>query len=152
MGSPVIFNGSFAKVLPQGGLRSDGDLNLQAAGSVAVLNASNASIAFEFQSNGAASTSTILEAAQSANVTVTLPDATTTLVGTDTVDQLTNKRFNDAIVMAELGATPGTPAASTIALYADNSTNLLFLDSGGNSHAIIDYVSGSGADMVLLTS
>lgn len=46
-----------------------------------------------FDAGGTASTTTTIAASQTANRTVTLPDATTTLVGTDTAQTLTNKNI-----------------------------------------------------------
>lgn len=48
----------------------------------------------QFASNGTTSTKTTITAAQTVNRTITLPDATTTLVGTDVSQILTNKTIS----------------------------------------------------------
>lgn len=50
----------------------------------------------KFDAGGTASTSTTIAASQTADRTVSLPDASTTLVGTDTTQTLTNKTLTDS--------------------------------------------------------
>lgn len=58
-----------------------------------------------FDAGGTAATSTTITAAQTANRVVTLPDATTTLVGTDTTQTLTNKTFSGTDTFVDSGVT-----------------------------------------------
>jgi hypothetical protein len=65
-----------------------------------------------FRSSGsAASAITLLDAVSSSGHVVTLPDATTTLVGRNTTDTLTNKRINPRVLAST--ANSATPTINT---------------------------------------
>jgi hypothetical protein len=56
---------------------------------------------------------TVVPPATNTNRTVTIPDATTTLVGTDATQTLTNKTLSTGLVMGASAITSGTAVAST---------------------------------------
>ena len=105
-----------------------------------------------FRSSGsAASAVTLLDAVSSAGRVVTLPDATTTLVGRDTTDTLTNKTiafssntFTGALAIAN-GGTNASTAASAIEnllpAYAGNGSKGLRLNSGATA---LEWVADGG--------
>lgn len=81
-------------------------------------------VAIESSSASTTSTRTTITTAQTANRTITLPDATTTLVGTDTTQTLTNKTIDASLntitgvtsMLDDIGTTQGD------ILYRDAST------------------------------
>jgi hypothetical protein len=97
-----------------------------------------------FRSSGsAASAVTLLDAVSTAGRVVTLPDATTTLVGRDTTDTLTNKTiafssntFSGTLAIAN-GGTNASTAASAIEnllpAYTGNGSKGLRLNSGATA-------------------
>jgi hypothetical protein len=97
-----------------------------------------------FRSSGsAASAVTLLDAVSTAGRVVTLPDATTTLVGRDTTDTLTNKTiafssntFSGTLAIAN-GGTNASTAASAIEnllpAYTGNGSKALKLNSGATA-------------------
>lgn len=76
----------------------------------------------------AATTSTIV-ASQTANRSITLPDATTTLMGTNAAQTFTVKTMDDSLTCQEI-ADPASPAAGYRRLYA-KATGFFEKDSGG---------------------
>lgn len=71
-----------------------------------VRNATDGTKRLAFALNGAsATTTTTITASQTANRNITLPDATTTLVGTDTVQTLTNKSISVSQLTGNLPVT-----------------------------------------------
>jgi len=56
---------------------------------------------------------TVVPPTTNTNRTVTIPDATTTLVGTDATQTLTNKTLSTGLVMSASAITSGTAVAST---------------------------------------
>lgn len=73
----------------------DLNLNGKATGNVNVRDGTDVTKALDFELSGATtSTKTTITASQTANRTITLPDATDTLIGKATTDTLTNKTFD----------------------------------------------------------
>lgn len=107
----------------------------------------------------AATTSTIV-ASQTANRSITLPDATTTLMGTDVAQTFTVKTMDDALTCQEI-ANPAAPAAGYRKIFA-KATGFFEIDSsstvsplgggGGNTHAYstqnANYTLGAGDDFI----
>jgi hypothetical protein len=93
-----------------------------------------------FRSSGsAASAITLLDAVATAGRVVTLPDATTTLVGRDTTDTLTNKTiafasntFTGALAIAN-GGTGQITAAAAITALTGTQTSAYYLRSNGTN-------------------
>ena len=105
----------------------------------------------KFDAGGTTSTSTTISAAQTSNRTISLPDASTTLVGTDVTQTLTNKTLTDSTTFLQddsdntkklqfqlSGITTGTtrtltaPDANTTIVGTDATqtlTNKTFTDS-----------------------
>ena len=87
--------------------------------------------------SSAASAITLIDAVSTAGRVVTLPDATTTLVGRDTTDTLTNKTLTGAAMNGTLGATtPSTVAATTL------TTSSTVTHNGGTANGVA-YLNGS---------
>lgn len=84
-------------------------------GSVAVVDSSDTSKKIRFDAGGTTSTATTITGAQTANRTITLPDASTTLVGTGATQTLQNKTLDN------------TNSATLL------DTNLTLQDNGDNS-------------------
>lgn len=78
---------------------------------------------------------TIQPAALAANRVLTLPDATTTVVGTDATQTLSSKTFSDAVTHAQV-ATPANPSAGFDKLYFKSDNILYSLSSAGVETAI----------------
>ena len=79
-----------------------------------------------FGSSGATtSTTTIISASQTANRTISLPDTTTTLVGTDTAQTLTNKTLTTPIIASISNTGTITLPTSTDVLIGRNTTDTL---------------------------
>lgn len=92
------------------------------------VDATDSSIQVEILSNGTASTKTSLIAVQSANRNITLPDASTTLVGTDNTQNLSGKNFTDSPsfdvgLLLDHTATPSTPTGA-VAVYSKNDNKV----------------------------
>ncbi len=64
------------------------------------------------------------------NKTVTIQDATDTLVGRDTTDTLTNKKFDDGVVINETGGNNDTR------IEGDTDQNLVFVDASADAIGI----------------
>jgi hypothetical protein len=80
-------------------------------------------------SGGTTNTRTMLSSTQTVDRTLSLPDATDTLVGKATTDTLTNKTITGGILNGTLGATtPSTIAATTIS----STTGANFATSSGS--------------------
>ena len=68
---------------------------------------------YEDSDNGTNYVDLIAPASVASNRTITLPDATTTVVGTDTTQTLTNKTLGSGLVMGASAVTSATAQAST---------------------------------------
>lgn len=66
---------------------------------------------------------------------LTIPDASTTLVGTDAVQTLSNKSFSDAVVLAEI-ATPSTPSSGNGKIYFKSDGFLYQLNDDGSESKV----------------
>ena len=91
-------------------------LEPKGTGLVQISDGTDTTKGFRFRSSGsAASAVTLLDAVSSAGRVITLPDATTTLVGTNTTDTLTNKSISGATnTLSNIGNASLTNSAITI--------------------------------------
>ena len=91
-------------------------LEPKGSGLVQISDGTDTTKGFRFRSSGsAASAVTLLDAVSSAGRVITLPDATTTLVGTNTTDTLTNKSISGATnTLSNIGNASLTNSAITI--------------------------------------
>ena len=102
--------------------------------STAIANNSDTSIQIKFDAAGTTSTSTTLLGSQTANQVLTLPDATDTLVGKATMDNLTNKTLIDN--------------STAIADDSDNSIQIKF-DAAGSAFTSTTLLGSQTANQVL---
>jgi len=102
--------------------------------SIAIVDNSDSSIQIKFDAAGAVSTSTTLLSSQTTNKTLTLPDATDTLVGKNTTDLLTNKSLVDS--------------STAIVDNADNTKQIKF-DAAGTTGTSITLLSSQTTNKVL---
>jgi hypothetical protein len=106
----------------------------------------------KFDAGGTTGTSSTLSGAQTANRVITLPDATTTLVGTDATQTLTNKTLTAPVMSSYEDlthiATPSSPSAGTLRLYA-KSDNTLYVKTSGGTETAITGSSGPRAEIWL---
>lgn len=91
----------------------------------------------EDQASGHATTATIQPAASMAsNRTITFPDATTTLVGTDATQTLSAKTFSDALTLTQI-STPSSPLSGKDKLYVKSDDRVYVLTSGGTETKLV---------------
>lgn len=133
-------------------------------------NASTASKRLGFDLSGAtSSTTTTLTVSQTSNRTITLPDATTTLVGTDTTQTLTNKsivatQLTGTLQAGQFPVLTGditTSAGSLSTALASNavsnakfrqSSGLSLVGNSGSSTANVADITASTANQVLVVN
>jgi len=121
-----------------------------------VVDSSDTTKKLGFDVSGTAGTTQTLATSQTANRTLTLPDATDTLVGKATTDQLTNKDYEGGTASNTSRIT--VPKASTSTLNAltrkqstivyDTSLNQLKVDDGTNLQAI----GGGSGELTFVTN
>ena len=85
---------------------------------------------------GTASTTTTITSSQTGNVTLTLPNATDTLVGKATTDTLTNKTLTSPAITAPVVTGAGTITDATSIVNAADATKKLTMNLAGNTTAI----------------
>jgi hypothetical protein len=78
---------------------------------------------------------TLQPATLSANRSIVLPDADTTMVGTNVAQTLSNKSFSDAITAAQV-STPSAPAASNNKLYFKSDSRMYSQNSSGTEFTV----------------
>ena len=95
------------------------------------VDASDTSKKIAFSSSGATtSTTTTIAAASTSNRTLTLPDATDTVVALAATQTLSNKTFSDAPTIAQI-STPSSPASGFNKIYPKSNGQFYNLSSSG---------------------
>jgi hypothetical protein len=88
---------------------------------------------------------TVVPPATNTNRTVTIPDATTTLVGTDAAQTLTNKTLSTGLVMGASAITSGTTVSTaTCSFTGVISTTTLTASSVTGTIAVGQLITGTG--------
>jgi len=103
-----------------------------------------ASLAFaEDTDNGANTVTVTAPAAVAADATVTLPGVTTTLVGADTTDTLTNKTLTTPTITLKQGAAPAPTAEGDI--QWDTDDNVLVIGDGAATKTFLPIPASTAA-------
>ena len=111
--------------------------------STIIADVTDTTIQVKFNASGSTSTSTTIQSSQTVDRTVTLPNATTTLIGNDTSDTLTNKTLQGVTVTGDITST-GTAIdfdlldnnASALSFDATGKTGILEIDTTDSSEKV----------------
>ena len=112
---------------------------------ISIVNDDDESKELKFVVGGSANTTTTIKTEQTDSRTITLPDATTTLVGTDTTQTLTNKQIISPIISSifNSGGTITFPIANDMVVCRNTSdilTNKTLIDS---FNTFVDSIDGT---------
>lgn len=101
---------------------------------------------YEDTSNGTNYVNVIAPSSVTSNRTITLPDATTTVVGTDTTQTLTNKTLSTGLVMDASAITSGTSVstATTSFTASISGTTMTVTAVGSGTIAVGQVITGTG--------
>lgn len=152
-GTQTITNKTLDGVTVTTGIASTGIATFQdGAGGFKITNASTSTKGLVFDISGSAALkTTTIATTSSLDRTITLPNATTTLVGTDATQTLSNKTFSDSATLAEV-ATPSTPSAGYGKIYFKSDGFLYQLNDDGTETKVgagsggINYISNPDAE------
>lgn len=88
-----------------------------------ITNSADATRQIKFSSGGSPSTTTTINVSSTANRSITLPNATTTLVGIDTTDTLTNKTLTSPVINTPTGITKSDVGLANVDNTSDVTKN-----------------------------
>jgi len=122
----------------------------------AIADVSDPTKQIKFDAAGTTGTSTTLVSSQTTNKTLTLPDATDTLIGKATTDTLTNKTLTAPVMsdptsttfmeVSEI-STPSTPASGKMRIYAKTDNILYTINDAGTETQV-----GSDSSILSITT
>lgn len=110
--------------------------------STSIVDSVDATKTILFDAGGTTGTSSTITGAQTANRVITLPDATTTLVGLDTTDDLSNKSFTTPVVVKAAGTVQFNNAGNTF------STSLQGGATAADVTFVLPLVDGSAGEVI----
>lgn len=137
----IYFRGGFS--LSRGQSSRLGTSGGNYASEFSVMDDTDTTKRIEMQASGSSTATTLtLSSPITANRTVTFPDATTTLVGTDVAQTLTAKTFGDAITGTQI-VTPSTPSSGFSKIYPKSDGNFYQLTPGGTESQLGGFLTES---------